>query len=54
MYAYASTNPVYVTVPGKKLRSKSGGEYFIKWLDRLESTTKANENFRTEEERGII
>ena len=54
MYAYASTNPVYVTVPGKPLRSKSGGEYFLKWLDRLESLTRGSTSYRTEEEKNIV
>jgi hypothetical protein len=54
MYAYASTSPIYITVPGQKLRSKSSGEYFLNWLSRLESTTNSNGNFRTEEERNII
>ncbi len=54
LYAYASTNPVYVTVPGKSVKSKVAGQFFIKWLNRMESLTNANTSFRTEEERKII
>ena len=54
MYAYASTNPVYIQQPGKKLQSKSSAEFFIKWLDRLEAATKSNAHFRSEEEKAIV
>lgn len=54
LYPYASTNPIYITVPGKQLLSKSSGEYFLKWLNRLQILTNQNNAFRSEEERQTI
>ena len=54
MYAYASTNPVYIQQPGKKVQSKSSAEYFIKWLNRLEAAASANTQYRSQEERKTI
>ncbi len=54
MYAYASTNPVYIQQPGKMVQSKSRSEYFIKWLNRLEAAANANTHYRSEEERKMI
>ena len=54
MYAYASTNPIYIQQPGKTLQSKSSAEFFLKWLNRLEAATKSNTHFRSAEEKEII
>lgn len=54
IYPYASTNPIYITVPGKQLMSKSSGEYFLKWLDRLQNLTNQNNSFRSEAERQTV
>jgi TolB protein len=35
VYPYATTSPIYVTVGGKPIRSRSDAEYFISWIDRL-------------------
>ncbi|MDZ4713924.1 MAG: CehA/McbA family metallohydrolase [Cytophagales bacterium] len=54
VYAYASTNPIFIHggKPGGAV--KLSGAYFIKWLDRLEEMTKKSETFRTEEERMLV
>ena len=54
MYAYASTNPIYIQQPGKTLQSKSSAEFFLKWLNRLEAATKSNTHYRSDEEKEII
>ena len=54
MYAYASTNPIYIQQPGKTLQSKSSAEFFLKWLNRLEAATKSNTHYRSNEEKEII
>ncbi|MBX7108003.1 MAG: CehA/McbA family metallohydrolase [Chitinophagales bacterium] len=54
IYPYASTNPIYVTVPGIQLRSKSSGEYFLKWLDQLANSTVLHDAYRNEEERQTV
>jgi TolB protein len=51
IYPYASTNPVYVTVPGKEVHAKTSATYFLKWLDRLAAAVGSNTGFRTAEEK---
>jgi hypothetical protein len=44
IYPYASTSPVYVTVPGKTPRSPADATYFAHWLDRvIEAADKRND-----------
>ena len=33
-YPFAATMPVWITVGGKPVRSKTDGEYFVQWIDR--------------------
>ncbi len=35
LYPYATTNPVFVTVAGRPLRSKSDAEFFLKWIAKV-------------------
>ena len=34
---YGHTSPVYLDVPGKPVSAKADAEYFLKWIDRLDS-----------------
>ena len=54
LHAYASTNPVYIEGSITANRAKSAGEYFLKWLDRLEKFTLASDTFRDATERAAI
>ncbi len=54
IYPYASTNPIYITVPGKAVHSKTSAAYFLKWLDRLAAAVGTNTGFRTKEEKHMI
>lgn len=54
IYPYASTNPIYVTVPGKEVHAKTSATYFLKWLDRLAAAVGNNTGFRTGEEKSMI
>jgi TolB protein len=51
VYPYATTSPIYVTVGGEPVRSKSDAEYFIAWIDRLEAAAKDHRDWNTEGER---
>ena len=53
-YPYASTNPIFIGGPPKSSKAKVAGEYFVKWLDRIEKMTLANPSFRTETERTTV
>ena len=54
IYAYASTNPVFVGSAGKKTPSKSAAEYFIKWVSRIETKARALTTWRTEDEQTSV
>jgi TolB protein len=54
IYPYASTNPIYFQGSKKSSKSKPAGEFFLKWVDRLEKLTRASETFRDEAERSAV
>lgn len=54
IYAYASTNPIYVDGGAKSEHPRLASVYFMKWLNRLEKVTKASGTFRNEAERSMI
>jgi TolB protein len=51
VYPYASTSPIYVIVGGRPIRSNPDAEYFIAWIQRLESGARASSDWNTAEER---
>lgn len=54
VYAYASTNPIYVYGGKPSAQSKVSAAFFLKWVDRLEGLARKSETFRDENERNII
>jgi cob(I)alamin adenosyltransferase len=36
----AHSNPIYVEMPGRPLDARAEAEYFLAWIDRLESEVK--------------
>lgn len=54
LYPYAVASPVYVTVGGKPQRSPADAAFFIAWIDRLISFTRASDAFNTESERDRV
>ncbi len=53
LYAYASTNPIYVQSPTISTRQKIAADYFLKWVSRVESKAKELV-FRNENERNAV
>lgn len=54
LYAYASTNPVFIGGGSKSAKTPAAGAYFVRWLDRLEKLTRSMNNFRSEDERKAV
>ena len=53
LYAYASTNPVYIVSDLSNPKQRSSAEYFLKWIDRIEK--KMDElPFRTPKEKQAV
>ena len=47
VYPYATTSPIYVTVGEQPIHSRADAEYFIAWIDRLESGARAYQHWNT-------
>ena len=50
-YPYGTTNPVFVTVGGKPVRSASDADYFIAWIDRVLEAAQAHPDYNNDTER---
>lgn len=53
-YPHAFTNPVWVRVGGRPIRSVEAAEYGLRWLDELEAQADAWPWWRSEEERSHV
>jgi hypothetical protein len=50
-YPYATTSPIYLTIGGEPVRSTPDAEYFLAWIERLERTALAHQDWNTEQEK---
>ena len=53
-YVYATTSPIYVTVPGAATKSAEDAAYFVAWIDRLGEAAKANHDWNNEAEKASV
>jgi hypothetical protein len=51
VYPYATTSPIYVTVARQPIRSPRDADYFIAWINRLESAANAHRDWNTDAEK---
>jgi len=54
IYPWATTSPVYVEVADQPRRSRDAAAYFLKWIDRIQSATERNADYRTPAEREAV
>jgi hypothetical protein len=55
IYPYATTSPIYVTVGGRRARSKADAEYFVAWIRRVEEAAALHDGYNTPAERqGVL
>jgi hypothetical protein len=54
IYPYATTSPIYVTVPGAPLHSPEDAAYFVAWMDRLITAAKSSTSWNTEGEKTSV
>jgi hypothetical protein len=54
LYPYATTNPVFVTIGGKPMHSKSDAEFFLKWIDKVKASSAANRDYNRPTEREAV
>jgi hypothetical protein len=46
----ATTSPIYVTVAGAPLRSRTDAEFFLKWIDKMEQASKGHPGYNSPRE----
>ena len=51
LYPQAATNPVWVTVAGRPIRSAEAAEYALRWIDRLQEMAEEWPGWRSEREK---
>ena len=51
VYPYATTSPIYVTVARQPIRSPRDADYFIAWINRLESAANGHRDWNSEGEK---
>jgi TolB protein len=54
LYPYATTNPVFVTVDGRPVRSNADAAFFLKWIDKVKASAAANRDYNTQTERDAV
>jgi hypothetical protein len=54
IYPYATTNPVFVTVDGKTLRSQEDADYFIAWIGRVRESAESHPDYNSADERAAV
>lgn len=54
IYPYGTTNPVFVTVGGKTLKSEQDANYFIDWISRVRESAAAHPDYNSDEERATV
>jgi len=54
LYPFASTSPIYVSVGDEPVRSAADAAFFLRWIDRIESVTKAGAHWRTSSEQASV
>ena len=53
-YPYATTSPIYVTVPGSNPKPIEDAAYFVAWIDRLIQNASKNRDWNTEAEKTSV
>lgn len=54
-YPYATTSPIYISIPGSPLNAGEDADYFIAWVDRLSQAAQANQDWTSDaEKQGVL
>jgi hypothetical protein len=51
LYPYATTNPVWIELPGATRPARDDAAYFVAWLDRLIAAADARDDYNTAQEK---
>ena len=53
-FVQATTNPIWVTVGGRPIRSAESADYFIRWIDKLTGMAENHPGWRSAREKDIV
>ena len=53
-YPLALTNPVWVTVGGAPVRSRSAADYALRWIDKLQAMAEEWPGWRSDAEKAHV
>lgn len=53
-FPLAATNPVWVSVGGKAVRSRESARYFIRWIDKLTTMADSHPHWRSDREKAHV
>jgi TolB protein len=53
LYPYATTNPIWLDLPGGAPPAPAEATYFVAWLDRVVAAVDARDDFNTDEEKAL-
>ena len=53
-YPYATTSPIYVSVPGSQPQTSGDATYFIGWIDRLTAAASSFKDWNSEAEKNAV
>jgi hypothetical protein len=54
LYPYATTNPVFVSIDGKRPRSTADADYFLAWIERIREAVESHTGYNNDSERDAI
>ena len=54
LYPFASTSPIYVRVGDDPVRSREDAAFFVRWIERLESSARASPMWITPDEQAAV
>jgi hypothetical protein len=53
-YPQATTNPIWVSVANKPVRTLESADYFVRWIDKLTSLAEAHPGWRSAKEKAHV
>ena len=53
-FPFATTNPVWVSVGGRAVRSRESARYFIRWIDKLATMAESHPGWRSDQEKAHV
>ncbi len=53
-FPYATTNPVFIEIGGRPLRSAEDAAYFLRWIARVRDSAENHPGYNSEDEKQAV